>query len=268
METTATAMKFAGAQLLGRPMKIGRPSGYMPPPIPVQGLEVPQELLTRLGCHQTFQLMPHNGGGMDMGMAMGVGGSRIDPKKQREVWVGNLSKEEVSNEMIKQLFEAMLLGQPNTPPNPVVNVQVGSNGMYAFVELVSSVNLLWQIASATPVQTFDVPLGNFIVSSQATPELATICIQVFNGIEFKGRAMKVGRPTGYVDPAQAQGGMYGQPPPPPAPMTSLAALGVAPSAAAPPTVFFHAFMTMPLCRVRCCCGATPTCSCVWCMNCG
>ena len=83
--------------------------------------------------------------------------------------MGNLAKESVSNEMLKQLFETMLLGMEGTPPNPVINVQIGSNGMFAFVEL-------------------------------ATEKLATQCIQVFNGIELKGRTMKVGRPTGYIDP--------------------------------------------------------------------
>ena len=40
VQTTATAMQFAGAQLLGRPLKIGRPTGYVPSPIPIQPLPV------------------------------------------------------------------------------------------------------------------------------------------------------------------------------------------------------------------------------------
>lgn len=142
---------------------------------------------------------------MGIGMAavgmIGAGG--VDEKKQREVWVGNLAKDEVSNEMLKQLFEGMLRGMDGTPPNPVINVQLGANQMYAFIEL-------------------------------ASVELATMCIQVFNGIELKGRPMKVGRPTGYVDPAQAaqrqqQAAQFGG-----GGMTSLAALGITPAPPPPP----------------------------------
>lgn len=58
-------------------------------------------------------------------------------KKQREVYVGNLTIGVVNEQMLRELFNgalSTLVPDPNTNP-PVVNCQLDPTGRFCFVEL-------------------------------------------------------------------------------------------------------------------------------------
>jgi len=98
-------------------------------------------------------------------------------KTQREVYIGNLVGGMVTEDALRQLFnntmaaafpEQMVAGM-----DAVVNVSMHSEGRYAFVEL-------------------------------RTPEMATAALQLSGQVQLLGQPISCGRPSGYVDPAQAQ----------------------------------------------------------------
>eukprot|EP00193_Tetraselmis_chui_P009847 CAMPEP_0177779310 /NCGR_PEP_ID=MMETSP0491_2-20121128/16507_1 /TAXON_ID=63592 /ORGANISM="Tetraselmis chuii, Strain PLY429" /LENGTH=346 /DNA_ID=CAMNT_0019298817 /DNA_START=897 /DNA_END=1937 /DNA_ORIENTATION=+ len=91
-------------------------------------------------------------------------------KKQREVYVGNLTIGIVNDVMLRELFNgalASLVPDPQTNP-PVVNCQLDPTGRFGFVELRSE-------------------------------ELATSAMSL-DKVELCGRSINVGRPKGYVEP--------------------------------------------------------------------
>ena len=97
-------------------------------------------------------------------------------KTTREVYVGNLAVGLVTDEILKTLFNNALVATfpQNALPGqePVINVNMHSDGRYAFVELRS-------------------------------PEMATEALKI-GGLQLLGQAISVGRPSGYVDPTLVQ----------------------------------------------------------------
>eukprot|EP00854_Cymbomonas_tetramitiformis_P024387 gene24387-29642_t len=108
------------------------------------------------------------------------GGPVVGEKSQRELFVGNLTIGSVSVEGLTQVFNGALMSmcQPGQGL-PVVSVNIENGGKYAFVEMRS-------------------------------PELATAAMQL-QGMDLYGRALNIGRPKGYVEPAAgaAQGSSAG-----------------------------------------------------------
>ena len=84
----ATAVKFAGINLYGRSLKIGRPSGYVQPLVQTPGLEVSRDILNSVGASGA--------------LVTSVG--KQANKKQRELYVGNLTLGVVTAPMLKELF--------------------------------------------------------------------------------------------------------------------------------------------------------------------
>jgi splicing factor U2AF subunit len=102
-------------------------------------------------------------------------------RKQRELYVGNLTVHVVSAAMLTELFNGALatLLPPGAPP-AVANTNMDSAGKFAFVEM-------------------------------RTDELATAALML-DKVELCGRAINVGRPKGYIDPslrAEMMGAMGG-----------------------------------------------------------
>ncbi|KAK3234828.1 hypothetical protein CYMTET_54935 [Cymbomonas tetramitiformis] len=96
-------------------------------------------------------------------------------KKQREVYVGNLTVGLVQAQMLRELCNGALAPLcPDAATNPpVVNVSMDSEGKFAFVEM-------------------------------RTEELATAALHL-DKVELCGRNINVGRPKGYIDPALTGG---------------------------------------------------------------
>jgi len=94
-------------------------------------------------------------------------------KTQREVYVGNLAMGLVTEPILRTLFNNTLAASfPNecaSGMEPVVSVNMHSDGRYAFVEM-------------------------------RTPEMATEALKI-SGLNLLGTTMSCGRPSGYVDPA-------------------------------------------------------------------
>jgi len=97
-------------------------------------------------------------------------------KTQREVYVGNLVPGAVNEPTLMQLFNTALMVRfpgSNVPGmEPVIKVNLHSDGRYAFVEF-------------------------------RTPEMATAALDLSGQVQFLGQAMTVNRPSGYVDPNKA-----------------------------------------------------------------
>jgi splicing factor U2AF subunit len=97
-------------------------------------------------------------------------------KTQREVYVGNLTAGLVTGDMLRQLFNSTMaaafpdMAQPGY--DPVVNVNVHTDGRYAFVEL-------------------------------RTPDMASASLQLNGQVQLLGATLSIGRPSGYVDPGKA-----------------------------------------------------------------
>ena len=91
-------------------------------------------------------------------------------KKARELYVGNLAIGLVTDQVIRDFFNTAMLGVvPEEANNPaVVNVWIAPDMKYSFVEM-------------------------------RTPELATAGLTL-DKMELCGRALNVGRPSGYVAP--------------------------------------------------------------------
>jgi len=95
-------------------------------------------------------------------------------RKQREVYVGNLTTGMVSAPLLADLFNrALSTLQPHPAPPAVVNVNMDSAGKFAFVEM-------------------------------RTEELATAALML-DKVSLCGRSLNVGRPKGYIDPATRGG---------------------------------------------------------------
>jgi splicing factor U2AF 65 kDa subunit len=112
---------------------------------------------------QRQQVLLNNGaGGLNAAMAAN--------KKQREVYVGNLVIGNVTDLMLRELFNAALahfVADPVTRP-PVVSVTMDGSGRFGFVEL-------------------------------RTEELAADAMKL-DKINLGGREINVGRPKGYIEP--------------------------------------------------------------------
>jgi hypothetical protein len=179
-ECCETAMQFGGMVLSGKSLKINHPNGYLPSPIPVRKFVPPADLLQKFGLAGVAtpaaapNLLPDAAGAV-----------RIDNKKARELYVGNLAVGMVSAQMLKELFTAPLLTLPDSTgvvnpaaAPPVLDVRLDPGGKFAFVEF------------------RDEPM-------------ASMALQLFNGMDLCGRGMKVARPSGYVPAAQPGGGAGG-----------------------------------------------------------
>ncbi|EFJ49883.1 hypothetical protein VOLCADRAFT_89331 [Volvox carteri f. nagariensis] len=95
-------------------------------------------------------------------------------KTQRELYIGNLVPGAVTDVALRQLFNTTLVAAfPVTgSAEPVVNVNLHSDGRYAFVEF-------------------------------RTPEMATAALALNAQVQLLGQTISVGRPSGYVDPQKA-----------------------------------------------------------------
>jgi len=103
----------------------------------------------------------------------------INPKKQRELYVGNLPTGQVNEPMLKELYAQLLAqcdGFDGSLGPPVLNCQVRGGGVnggtgttFAFVEF--------------------------------RDETCSQTIARFNGMELYGRNLKISHPNGYVEPA-------------------------------------------------------------------
>ncbi|GLI69369.1 hypothetical protein VaNZ11_013962 [Volvox africanus] len=95
-------------------------------------------------------------------------------KTQRELYIGNLVPGAVTDVALRQLFNTTLAAAfPVTGgAEPVVNVNLHSDGRYAFVEF-------------------------------RTPEMATAALALNAQVQLLGQTISVGRPSGYVDPHKA-----------------------------------------------------------------
>eukprot|EP00884_Botryococcus_braunii_P021068 jgi/Botrbrau1/7645/Bobra.0159s0089.4 len=99
-----------------------------------------------------------------------TGGVLVSTKKQREVYVGNLTIGVVTDVMLRELFNGALshlVPDPITNP-PVVNAQLDPSGRFGFVEM-------------------------------RTEELATSAMAL-DKVDLCNRQINVGRPKGYVEP--------------------------------------------------------------------
>lgn len=209
-ECCETAMQFGGMVLSGKSLKINHPNGYVPQNYPVRKFKPPQELLHRFGLAAVAQPLSGTGPSLLPGVA---GAVRLDNKKARELYVGNLCVGVVNAQMLKELFTAPLLTLPgsggedasNLAP-PVLDVRLDAGGKFSFLEF-------------------------------RDESLATMALQLFNGMELCGRNMVVARPSGYVPtPGSSEAAAAGVGPPPGASAASAASqllAGLVPNVGAP-----------------------------------
>uniref|UniRef100_A0A7S2C055 RRM domain-containing protein n=1 Tax=Haptolina brevifila TaxID=156173 RepID=A0A7S2C055_9EUKA len=187
-----TALQLDKIELAGRPLNVGRPAGYMPAP----GMPLPQPLPLPPGVGAAQSAAPPDpaaaaavaalvGGAVGnplgisnpLGLSGGGAGAAAAPnqanRKQRELYIGNLPVGMVSAQQLKELFRAPLMTMPNMDESsgPLVsNVDLSTDGKFAFVEF------------------RDEPI-------------CTLALTLFDKMEVCGRALNVGRPRGYIDPA-------------------------------------------------------------------
>jgi len=188
-----TARQFTGMVLSSKNLRLNHPNGYVPPPVPVKVLTPPPSLLQKFGLGSA--------GALDTGGAVQqLATARIDNKKARELYVGNLTVGAVTAAMLKELFNAPLLTLPGGESAdgfpPVIDARVDAGGKFAFVEF-------------------------------REEHLATTALSLFNTMELCGRPMQVARPSGYAPPAGSAappgqlpvplGATPPVPPPPPPP---------------------------------------------------
>jgi hypothetical protein len=161
-ELAETAMQFTGMMILGKPLKINRPNGYVPTPTPVRRLAPPASLLEKFG-------LSASGAGGAPGRSIPGG----DNRKARELYVGNLAVGVVSAAMLKELFTAPLLtlagGDAKDSMPPVIDARLDAGGKFAFLEF-------------------------------RDETLTTTALSLFARMELCGRPMQVARPSGYVAP--------------------------------------------------------------------
>lgn len=159
-EIAVTALEFDKHEFLGRQMRVGRPTGVVlttppPPPMDVTPLRNAGYLPLKAGVVTTP-------GAAD--------------KKQRELYIGNLHPGVMSPDLLRELFEPAIRLLPDYAkldhekvPSPVLGVEFGGDGRFAFIEFVSE-------------------------------GLATAGLLIFNQVELLGKRMSVMRPQGYVAP--------------------------------------------------------------------
>eukprot|EP00916_Digyalum_oweni_P007149 GHVL01012114.1.p1 GENE.GHVL01012114.1~~GHVL01012114.1.p1 ORF type:complete len:346 (+),score=66.63 GHVL01012114.1:22-1059(+) len=160
----ATCIRFNKTELCGRALNIGRPAGFNP------GIPIPDPLeiapLTSVGIVPPGGGLPPGGGGQQSLIGAGL----ISNKKQRDVYVGNLPPGMVTSSMLMELFSKpmTMLPEYESPLGPpVLNVELGSEGRYAFVEFQSE-------------------------------KLGSAALKTFQNLQLYGRSLTLGRPTGYV----------------------------------------------------------------------
>ncbi|KAL1502977.1 hypothetical protein AB1Y20_011048 [Prymnesium parvum] len=108
-------------------------------------------------------------------LSMGVSPGMMAPvqmagRKQRELYVGNLTAGVVTGEMLKDFFTSILTQCPGYSPKmgpPVAVVQLSGEGKFAFVEFRDEL-------------------------------MAVTALQLDKKVELAGRALNVGRPAGYT----------------------------------------------------------------------
>ncbi|EER16214.1 conserved hypothetical protein [Perkinsus marinus ATCC 50983] len=118
-EIAVTCLELDKAEFLGRPMKIGRPTGLIlpgpaPPPMDVSVLRNQGFLPTKA--------MPTN---------------PSQNRKQRELYVGNLAIGVVTPQVLHELFEPACKVLPDYDPAlgpPVLQAEIRGDGRFAFVE--------------------------------------------------------------------------------------------------------------------------------------
>ncbi|KAF4678116.1 hypothetical protein FOL47_005395 [Perkinsus chesapeaki] len=118
-EIAVTCLEFDKAEFLGRPMKIGRPTGLAlpgpaPPPMDVSVLR-----------NQGF--LP----------GKGMPSNPSQNRKQRELYVGNLAVGVVTPQVLHELFEPACKVLPDYDPTlgpPVLQADIRGDGRFAFVE--------------------------------------------------------------------------------------------------------------------------------------
>jgi len=188
-ELAGTALEFNGVEFMGRPMKTGRPSGFvamgkLADPLDVDPLRkaglLPQQAQKSIG----YQPHAGNAGAEAAALAMNPVGGGMMPagglsnnlilRRQRELYFGNLPQGQLTAESIKQLLTPACELLPDFekdggPPIVNVNMQNPEQAKFCFVEFQND-------------------------------KLASSAIPIFNGMEIFGRKMVVARPTGYVDP--------------------------------------------------------------------
>ena len=157
-ELAVTALELDKHEFFGRQLRIGRPTGVMlttPPPPPMD--------LTAL----------RNAGKLPLksGVVMVAGGA---DRKQRELYLGNLHSAVMNPDLIRELLEPACRLLPmfakldhDKIPSPILSVDFGGEGRFAFIEFVSEA-------------------------------IATAALAIFNQIELLGKRMSVMRPQGYV----------------------------------------------------------------------
>mmetsp|Transcript_22746 Transcript_22746/g.68189 ORF Transcript_22746/g.68189 Transcript_22746/m.68189 type:complete len:408 (+) Transcript_22746:529-1752(+) len=169
----STMMKFHGLEVAGRPMKIGRPAGYVEPVTgAAPAMDVPSQVLRELGISGVSSTYSASHGALSQQI-----------KKQRELYVGNLEQGVVTGNMVRELFEATLrraAGEGSADDaNPFVSTaEIQDPGNFAFVEF----------------------------RDDAT---ATAALTLLNGIDLCGRSLRVGRPQGYDTSETAAAGGTG-----------------------------------------------------------
>jgi len=96
-------------------------------------------------------------------------------KSQRELYVGNLAAGLVTEAALRQVFDSALMAafpQAAVPgQQPVVNVNIHSDGRYGFIEFRS-------------------------------PDYATAALQLNGQVMLMGQTLNIGRPASYVDPGK------------------------------------------------------------------
>ena len=203
-ETIAiTALQLDKLPLEGRPLNIGRPAGYqpapgqpLPTPLPlppsVSGSTAAGAPVDPAAAAAVAALVGGRPGAPSSGAPppQPVAAARCrrplpsqqaggpPPRKQRELYVGNLAVGVVTANHLRELFRAPLLTMPNLAPEAeagplVINVDMSADGKFAFVEF-------------------------------REEQIATIALTLFDKMEVCGRALNVGRPRGYVEPAPGQ----------------------------------------------------------------
>ncbi|KAF4663122.1 hypothetical protein FOZ61_001925 [Perkinsus olseni] len=118
-EIAVTCLELDKAEFLGRPVKIGRPTGLVLPGPPPPPMDV--SVLRNQGFLPT-KAMPSN---------------PSQNRKQRELYVGNLAIGVVTPQVLHELFEPACKVLPDYDPAlgpPVLQADIRGDGRFAFVE--------------------------------------------------------------------------------------------------------------------------------------
>jgi len=179
--TAATAIQMDKVELYGRPINLGRPQGYIVGAGPPPPLELPPALRPTMAASALYDpaaafaaASSFNAPGLTalMGAAGAAGATPTAVRKQRELYVGNLPAGAVTDTDVRELFSAPLRtmrGFDESIGPPVLNVNMNSDGKFAFVEF-------------------------------RDDALATLALNTFDKMDLLGRSLNVGRPRGYIEP--------------------------------------------------------------------